>query len=169
MLAILQHYFKMTLLKSAPQDLPASSFLSVILIALYFILALLNATRGNFSQALIHNLVDLVMLIVFTYVLLAGKYQRVNQTLNAFLGVALIIGVIHTLSSVLSPSSQQPENLSVLTQLIFFVIFVWVVVVYGHIIRHATETSMGVACAISLIYIVLNVMVLVSLAEFLKA
>ncbi len=170
MSTLIQHYLKMSILKSAPQDLPASSVLQLILITLYFILALINTSSiNNLSNSMIHSIVDLAMLFLFAHVLLRDKKQRINQTLNAFIGVGLIIGVIHTVSSVLLPSSQDPQDLSAITQLIFFIIFIWVVVVYGHIIRHATETNMVVACSISLIYIVLNVMVLVSIAEFLKA
>lgn len=170
MTAIIHHYVRLALLKAAPQDMPASSVLQMVLIFFYFILALINTSSINkISYSLIHSMLDLAMLFVFAHVLLRDKKQRINQTLNAFIGVGLVIGVLHTLSALVVPVSQDPQNISAFAQLIFFVIFIWVVVVYGHIIRCATEINMSVACAISLGYIVLNVMVLVSVSEFLKA
>ena len=170
MQAILQHYVKLALFKAGPQDMPASSILQMILIFSYFLLAIINTSSINtLSHSLIHSIVDLMMLFLFTYLLLRDKKQRINQTFNAFLGVGLVIGIIHTVSTLLFPISQDSQNISQSAQIIFFILFLWVIVVYGHIIRHATETSMIVACCISLIYIVLNVMMLVSISEILKA
>jgi len=169
MSAIIHHYLRLVLLKASPQDMPASSVLLMILVFFYFILALINASSiNNISSSLLHSVIDIAMLFIFTHVLLRDKKQRINQTLNAFIGVGLVIGILHTLSSLFTSANQDPQDVSMLTQLIFFMIFIWVVVVYGHIIRCATEVNMSVACAISLGYIILNVMVLVSLSGFLK-
>ena len=161
---------KLALLKAGPQDLPASHMLQKLLIIFYFLFAALNtSSMQTLSLSLIHGLADIVMLFLFTYLLLRDKKQRVNQTFNAFLGVGLVIGVIHMVSTVFFPVNQDAQNISSIAQIIFFVIFLWVIVVYGHIIRHATETTMGIACCISLAYIVLNVMMLVSISDWLKA
>ena len=105
---------------------------------------------------MIHGVIDIAMLFLFTYLLLRHKKQRINQTFNAFLGVGLLIGLVHTMSTMVFSIDQQTQNIPVTAQLIFFVIFIWVIVVYGHIIRHATETSMAIASCISLVYIVLQ-------------
>jgi len=170
MIAIIQHYVRLALLKAKPQEMPASSLLQMLLIFSYFVLALINTSSINkIPYSLLHSLIDLGMLYLFANVLLKDKKERINQTLNAFIGVGLVIGVLHTMSTFVVPVSQDANQISGVAQILFFIIFIWVVVVYGHIIQHATETNMAVSCAIGLIYIILNVMVLVSFSEYLKA
>ncbi len=167
---LIRHYVRLVLLRAAPQDLPASAVLQKILVVLYFILAFINTSSiNNLTHSIIHSIVDLSMLFLFTHILLRDKKQRVNQTFNSFIGASLVIGVVHTLGTVMFSVDQDPQNISNMARLIFFIIFVWVIVVYAHIIRHAVEVSMSAASSISLIYIVLNVMVLVSVSGLLKA
>ena len=169
MTAFILHYVKLTLLRAAPQDMPASSVLQKILIILYFLLSILNAESiNNLLHTLVHGIIDLLMLFVFTYLLLRENKQRINQTFNSFLGVGLVIGVVHTIGVGLFSVNQDPQSISDLARIIFFIIFIWVIVVYAHIIRHAAEVNMAVASCIGLIYIVLNVMMLVSISELLK-
>ena len=170
MTAILRHYVKLVLLRAAPQDMPASASLLKILVLLYLILAIVNTSSVNgISYSLIASVIDLAMLFIFTHLILRNKKYRFNQTFSSFMGVGLVIGVVHALSLAMFSIDQDPQNMSEFVRLIFFVIFIWVVVVYSHIIRHAADTSMAVASCISLAYIVLNVMMLVSVSELLKA
>jgi len=170
MKSVLQHYIKLALLKAEPQDMPASNVLQAILIFLYIIFAVINtSSMYQIWQGLLHGVIDIMLLALFAYIIVRSNKARFNQTLNAFLGVSLVVGLVHAVSTLFIPMGPQVHEIPELAQIIFFIIFIWVIVVYGHIIRYAADVGMAVATTISLFYIILNVMILVSLSGLLKA
>lgn len=167
--SIIQYYVKLALLQAQPQDMPASYMLQKMLILFYFIFVVINTLAVHeIWQSVLHGAIDLAMLALFTYLLLKDKKQRFNQAFNALLGVSLMIGIVHALVSVLFSIDVSSQEIPAVAQLIFFIIFIWVVIVYGHIIKHAVEINMPAAISISLIYIVLNVLMLLSISQLLK-
>lgn len=163
---IFLYYFRMATLRANPQDGPGSKALQTVLIVFYIVLSVINAlslydvTRGFF-----HSIIDLGILFVFTLLLLRTQPQRVRQTFNAFLGVGLCIGLIHTICSYSFISGEDEKTISDLGRIFFFIIFVWIIVAYGHIVRHAIEVNLAAGASISLAYTLINAFVLLTLSQ----
>jgi hypothetical protein len=166
---IIQHYIRLSLLNVNPQDCPSSYALQKILIFLYLGLSILNALAiYGFTRGAIHGVLDLILLYMFTRLILRGKSERVNQTFNAFLGVGVFIGLLHTICSYAFITDQNTQNISDFGKILFFLIFIWIIIAYGHIVRHAAELNLAAGMSISLGYTLLNAMLLLSISEMLK-
>lgn len=159
-----QFYFQLTLLKVKPQDCPAT--LSSLLFVLYFLVSFINTLAVyEFSRSAVHSAVDLLVLWLFTKLLLAKHQERIPQTLNAFLGAGIIIGVIHTILSYSLISNRELAEISQLAKLTFFVVFIWIVIIYGHIIRHAIDVTLPAGISIALGYVMASIIVISSMAN----
>ena len=158
---IFSYYLNMALLNAKPQDCPVSRVLQTILIILYIILSVLNAlSLYDIKHGLVHSLIDLSILFAFTRLLLRTKPQRIHQTFNAFLGVGLCIGLMQTLGAYTFIAGADEKTISDSGRIFFFSIFVWIIITYGHIVRHAIEVSLVTGISISLAYILISVFVL---------
>ena len=164
----LQYYFRMAFLQAKPQECPPSSAWQTILIMIYISLSILNALALYGAwRGFVHSLLDLAILFLFTQLLLRNKKERIHQTFNAFLGVGICIGIIHTFCSYIFIEGQSQQTISDIGKLFFFSIFIWVVIAYGHIVHHATGTNFAAGVSISLGYTLINAIILLSLSEML--
>lgn len=163
---IIEYYARMALLNTKPQDYRSSQSLRATLIAIYMVLSVVNALAlYGLWRGVIHSLLDLVILYMFTQILLRNKRERVNQTFNAFLGVGICIGVLHTICSFVFIVDQNQQTISDLGKILFFIIFIWIVVAYGHIVRHASELNLATGISISLGYTLVNAIMLISASQ----
>jgi len=166
---IFQHYIRLALLRASPQDCPSSYVLQKILICLYLTLSILNSLAiYSFARGAVHSVLDLIILYLFTRLILRGKRERVNQTFDAFLGVGVLIGVLHTLCAYIFIVDQNTQDISGFGKAIFFFIFIWIIVAYGHIVKHAAEINLASGISISLGYTLLNAMILLSISDMLR-
>ena len=166
---IIQHFIRLAFLSTSPQDCPSSSALQKVLISLYLALSILNALAiYGFARGAIHGVLDLILLYIFTRLILRDKKERVNQTFNAFLGVGVVIGLLHTLCSYVFIVDQNTQDISGLGKILFFLIFIWIIIAYGHIVRYAAELNLASGISISLGYTLLNAMILLSISEMLR-
>ncbi len=166
---IFEYYFRLAILQAEPQDCPSSNAWQIILIASYIILSIINALAlYDVLRGLIHSILDLAILYLFTLLLLRSKRERVHQTFNAFLGVGICIGLLHTFCSYVFIDNQSQESISDIGKIFFFMIFVWVVLAYGHIIHHASDSNLAAGVSISLGYTLVNAILLLSLSEMLE-
>ncbi len=169
MRCIAEFYFRLALLQAKPQDLSPSYVLQKILIGIYFSLSVLSSIAlYGWMTSIILSLIDLLVLYVFSQLVLRNNKQRLHQTFNAFLGTGVIIGLLHSIFSYLLIENNTPQTISGAAVFLFLLIFLWLVVTYGHIVRHAADTSLSVGISISLGYIIFNAMILLSIAEMLK-
>ncbi|MFK7794573.1 MAG: hypothetical protein AB8B89_04420 [Gammaproteobacteria bacterium] len=166
---ILEYYIRLALLSAKPQDCPSSKAFRIILIYLYLGLSILNALLiYGFTKGAIHGVLDLILLYIFTRLILRGKKERINQTFNAFLGVGVVIGFLHTICSYVFIVDQNVKDISSVGRLLFFLMFIWIIIAYGHIVRHAADLNLSSGISISLGYRLLNAMMLLSISEMLR-
>lgn len=166
---IIQHYIRLAFLSAKPQDCPFSLTLQKILICIYLLMSIINALAiYEVSRGAIYSVVDIILLYMFTKIILRGKKERFNQTFNAFLGVGIFIGLLHTICSYSFIVDQNTQMISGFGRSLFFVIFIWLIIAYGHIVRHAAELNFSAGLSISLGYTLLNAMLLVSISEMLR-
>ena len=166
---LIEYYLNMVMLKARPQDCPASKGLQHFLVVIYFVLAVISALSiYNIWGSVVTSLLDLTILYMFTLVLLSNKKERTHQTFNAFLGSGIIIGVVSALCSHLFQINPETETISDAGIIVFLLIFVWIVIVFGHIIRHAVDTSLSIGIALGLGYVIINTIVIITFSDLLR-
>lgn len=146
MLNIFKLYVDMCLLRTGPQDLPATqSVITLSLLAYTATSIVLSVTTQSFGSAVLYGLADTLTLAVLTYTLLMVRRlpQRLTQTLSALAGTGVVIGLF-ALPLVLI------QNVPPLLRLL---ITVWSLTVTGHILRHALNVSLPMGILASMGYL----------------
>ena len=163
---LIQYYVNMVMLKATPQDCPVSQALQNTLIIAFVAISVIGAlSTYNIWGSVFTSVLDLAVLYLFVQVLLTGKKERVHQTLNALLGSGIVIGIVIAICSHLFQVDPETETISEAGIFAFFLILIWIVAVYGNIIRHAVDTSLSVGMVISFGYVIVNMIVQITLAE----
>ena len=156
MIHILKAFWDICILKTAPQDLPSSTFLLGVTVAAYFVTgALVAALQWPLSQAVLAAFLDTVFLTVLCRVLLWARMLsgRFVQTLTALAGSGAVMTLIamplvlwQTLVGVTD------ANAPTLPSWLLMIWMIWNVVVVGHILRHALSTVLPLGIGLAAVY-----------------
>ena len=166
MLQLIRAWFDICLLRRAPQELPASSYLLGLSLCCYGLVSVLVSSQSYpFGQALLLAAVDLGMLVLFVWSLLylQRKTARINQTLSALAGTGSLMGIIALpLLLAIGPGTvAEPVPAPLLS--LWLLLLLWNLFVMAHIIRHALSSSFAIGFGISLLYALLNMQVITTL------
>lgn len=138
----------------------------VVVVAAYFAvgLALAVPIHGAATGAL-QTALDVAMLAIYTWAVLRlfGHEARFVQTLIALGGCGVILGVVALPIIYVLHSSQAQGTANLPATLGYLSLIGWLVVVYGHIYRHALSRPFAVGVAVSLGYLVLSAMLMQSI------
>ena len=156
MIQLVKLFWDICALKAAPQDLPASSFLLMLVLAAYFVTgAVVAAFQWPLSQALVAALLDTVFLTIISRVLLWARMlsARFIQTLTALAGSGTVMTLI-ALPLVLWQGlvGVTDVNVPTLPSWLLMVWMIWNVVVVGHILRHALSTVLPLGIVLAAVY-----------------
>ena len=158
---LIQHYLNLIQLKTRPQDCPVSNQLQLTLVILYLLISIINAQAlYNFIGGVALSLSNLIYMVFFVYLILIKKPERKHQTLNAMLGAGILISILDTVLSFYFITDKNQASVSGIGSILIFSVFMWAVVVYGHIIRHALDIRLSTGIMITLAYIFINVILI---------
>ncbi len=156
---LIGRFIDICLLRAGPQDLPASSTLLVLSLLAYIasgVIVLLPST--SFGSAVAQALVDTLLLAGLLRLVLQwrGFSSRFDQTLTALAGAGAFQGMI-AWPLVASIYHADAEGLVAPFQsLLLLALFVWTLVVIGHILRHALSTSYAAGFLFGSVYVMLS-------------
>lgn len=166
MQALIFYFFELCVLRRAPQDLPASDFVfRLVLVASLLVGVLVSLVGGQpLLAAAIQSLAQLSLLLGVLYLgldlmRLRGRFL---QSATALLGSGVILSLLALVPIGLLPDEVSGEALSVAT-LSLLAMFVWSIIVAGHILRHAIGLTLGQGAAIAILYELFSLFVLGSL------
>jgi hypothetical protein len=147
--ALLSFFIRLARLQQAPQNLPSSVQLLLLLLCLNVAVGVVGSGRyfGDVGTALMANLVDVAVVGSMLLLLLSvnGKAARFVQSATAVYGLGALFGVVMLL----------PQQLSALTGahqlagLLMLGVMVWAHVAMGHVLRHALDQRLGVGIALA--------------------
>lgn len=166
MLQLIRAWFEICLLRRAPQDLPASSYLLGVSLCCYGLVSVLVSSQSyTFSMALLLTLVDIGLLVIFAWSLLylQKKTARLNQTLSALAGTGSLMGVIALPLLLTIAPDAGADTVAAPLQSLWLLLLLWNLFIMAHIIRHALSSSFAIGFGISLLYALLNMQVIVTL------
>lgn len=159
MRAILEPFVQICLLRRAPQDLPTSrGLLQILVLAVFLIGFIIELAVPSPIPALLAAGLYVGSVIGLTASLLyaVGKPARLTQTLTALFGVDVILGLL-MLPLLLTVPTQAPGarlELPEITAALLLVQYLWSIVIYSHILRHALSAPFAAGFAVSIIYLV---------------
>ncbi|MEJ2395776.1 MAG: hypothetical protein P8Z77_13630 [Candidatus Thiodiazotropha sp.] len=151
MKALLSAAVELCLLRLGPQHMPASPALLGLLLLLNLIVGSAGVMlRGiEFSKAMLESLFELVVMLLVLHLALklTRKLSRFYQT-----GIALLLSGILLNLLALPLVSWNQSSATVESVLLQWLLIFWIILVVGHIIRHAFNVDLNVGIAISLFY-----------------
>jgi len=151
-MSVLQKILALLVLKSAPQDLPYSPQFTIQLAVVYILsgMMVLQSTVSS-DGTLAGILLGLLVQFLFTFFVLRAlnKAPRFIQTFSAMLGVGILFNLLSWPVFALLADETIDDSLRSSMSLAFLLVISWEVLVKAHIFRHALETRMLSALALS--------------------
>jgi len=160
---VLLKLLEICLLKSGPQDLPASSsFLGLAVTGYFLVDVLVSRLNTSLGTALAISLLDVVLMVAFTQLILrvVAKPERFTQTLSALAGTGQLLGLlalplIHGLS-VAQAAGEPAAGLA----FAWLALLCWSLLVLGHILRHALAVNLLTGVGIGILYSLLSLVLM---------
>jgi len=155
--ALLRPFVELCLLRTGPQDLPASPVLLGIALAAHALGGTLaTAFSLDLLSAIAAGTAGTALLALLTSTLLAavGHGERTVQTLSALAGADALITFL-TLPVLLYAygTAGQPSPLA---GLLVLASIVWSISVFGHILRQALASTMTVGVVVAIVFAVVG-------------
>ena len=147
-------FFNLCRLRLRPQDLPKSSFLLNITLAIYTVEnTLVSLSQMSLRGSMILSLVETGLLVFWTSSLLyiTGYTQRVNQTLAALAGANSLLGLFSLPIVYWLIQARAFHHNTDFQVLLLFGLLLWNLVVYAHVLRHALTVSFFVGSILTVI------------------
>jgi len=154
-ITLLKVFFDICFLRRNPQSLPRSSELLVICLFAYTLIDILLVSQtGPLIDAILAAAIETFVLMLMTYLILKMHDLQVrwNQTVIALAGVGFLFGLL-ALPLFYGGLLVDSEKTSVPLLFIFLALVIWNIVVIGHILRHAIDTTLGFGIVLGVIYI----------------
>ena len=149
MLLILQLFFNICLLRSNAEDVPASRLLLIISVLAYFALSLgITLVPGNMAKIVAIIMVGFILVVALAQ---AGLWirsfmNRSVQTITALAGTGTIFCILIWPLLLVGEQWIFPRYLLLL-------VFIWDLVVVGHILKNALSLPFWAGFGISIFYI----------------
>lgn len=154
MQALLLFFFDLARLRRAPQDLPASSALMMVLAVVSLLLGTANGAQvfGGPGAAFGANLLDIVLTLLLLYLLLqlTGHAARWMQTATAFFGLGVLAGAVMLAVRAFA----EVFGVKDVAMLIDLILAIWLHVALGNVLRHALDVPLLAGVLIVLSYTV---------------
>lgn len=157
---LLQQWIGICMLRTRPQDLPASTgFLLVSVVAYLATNLVLSLANESFSRALLTALLDLAVLYIFVRISLLVRRvpERLTQTLGALTGSGAILAL---LAAPLLILARPDTGVAVVPAVLWLPLVIWSVGVFGHVMRHALDIPFPAGILMAIAYLVISVRVM---------
>jgi hypothetical protein len=170
--ALVYFFIDLCLLRRKPQDLPASSALFGIVLAVSVVGGLLMSVTagGSLWAGLGQTLLDLLLMLGALQLALKvlDKQARYLQTATALVGADAVIGLVALLPmSLARPMAAGAEigDDMLLAGVLFLALVAWSVLVVGHILRHAFDLTLAQGVVIAIAFDVFSYVVISTLTQ----
>lgn len=163
MLALVQVFWQIALLRKGPQTLPASRELLWLLLAAHWLIGvILVIDTLSLERALLSGLVTTLIMVALVHALLIlhRHHNRVTQTLSALAGCEVLLGLFMLPLLVMLHIG---GGMVALVAMFWLLLIGWNIAIAAHIFRHA----LGVRLAVGVLFAIGYILVSISLSSFL--
>jgi hypothetical protein len=169
LLAIVNFFIDLALLRRVPQDLPASPVLFALVLAVgLFGGVLLAITAGaRITVGLAQTVLDFALMLGALYLALnlVKHPRRFLQAGTALVGTETLIGLLALLPVSFAIPGSEDTGLLALAGLMFLGLVGWSVLISGHILRHTFGITLVQGVAIAIAFDLLSFVVVGALTE----
>ncbi len=162
---LFRRFLDLCLMRAGPQDLPASQTLLTLVLGLYVATgALLTTPLYGIVPSLLGAALDGGFMWLYTLALLSavGLRARTLQTVSALAGAGTVFNLL-ALPLVQSLADLDPQRLETgaggFSSVLYLVLLVWLLVVYGHVFRNALDRGRPVGLAAAFGYLLFSTMI----------
>lgn len=162
MLAYVQAFINIALLRSGPEDLPDSRFLLGLTLLIYLATQIPLGPGDLIVRAVT---VSLALLFGGMWALLSltGYRGRYMRTVTAMLGTGALLSALSTPFSLWSQSTMDIETGAAMPNTIIFAIMLWSIVIDGHILARALSRPYAIGLLVAIGYFFLHATILFEL------
>ena len=156
-------FFKLCSLQLRPHQLPYSYTSLLIQSLLYMLISMVSALIVfSVKDAWLYGVLDMSLQIILVSSLLAVmEYQRrIVQTLIALFGANNLLSVLMLPTNYFSYQNHTVDNLEGFADVLLLVLFLWLIIVTVHIMRHAVGGSRLIGLMIAFLISMFSGMVL---------
>lgn len=152
--ALFTYFVNLCLLRATPQDLPSSSALFVVVLAVNALVdaALMATTELGPALGLAESLFELALMLgaLRIFLWLYGHPNRFGQSATAAMGSSAVMSLLALplLAGGVASGSEADEG----GIMLLLGLMVWSVVILGHILRHTFELTLGQGIAVAALY-----------------
>ncbi|WP_295450384.1 hypothetical protein [uncultured Thiodictyon sp.] len=155
MQALIRFFVELCLLRRAPQDLPAADILFWIGLAANLVVGVpVGLAFGlGFGSSLAQGIAELAFQLglLFAALKIAGHLGRFTQSATALLGSGAVLGLLAWGPIVLSRADGVESDAAALNAFMLFALYVWNLVVIGHILRHTFGVTLAQGVVVALL------------------
>jgi hypothetical protein len=158
--ALIQAFWRILLLRAAPQSVPAAPALLWLSLLLHYAIGLLHALFSlPFGFAALYALVSTLTMVAVVHglLLLFRKHERYLQTVTALAACEALLGLMLLPLSVLYYQGNGGAELQSLMAILSLLLIGWNVAVAAHIFRHALSVSSGLGFLYSVAYLIIAI------------
>ena len=147
------------LLRKDPSGLPSSWASVAVFVLAYAAADIVVARTGSVQPVLARTAVDLALTLPFFWLLLAitRRTHRFAQTINAALGVYVLLAPIIILLLLLRTPTRSNDAFELLVTASFTIFVIWYLLIVGHILRSALDTGLVTGFAIAVTWLVATI------------
>jgi hypothetical protein len=159
MTGLMKSLADIALLRRDPSSLPSSPASVAAFVVAYVVADIVVARTGSVQPVLARTAVDLALTLPFFWLLLAvtRRTHRFAQTVNAALGVYVLLAPVIIVLLLLRSPAQSNGGLALLMTAVFTAFMIWYLLIVGHILRSALDTGPVTGFAIAVTWLVATV------------
>jgi hypothetical protein len=153
---LLQTFVDIALWRKGPQDLPASRFLAILVLAAYIVASFIQVRLLDLHlrSAVVIIAVDVTMVVAWVWAVLAffERRQRFIQTFTAMLGVGVLLALLDIAVRAIQLATSGPADN--LPDLWLGLRFLAIALIMGRILMHALDRGLltGMALTVAIVY-----------------
>ena len=159
MLQLINFFIDVALLRRAPQDLPASMIVFVLVVLLNVIVATVGVASllpGVSAMAAAMTDAVLVLVLLRLVLMIQNHSARFIQSATAIFGSGILLGLIALPLQLSLDGAAENTQVPAIVSLAYLVLLVWSQLVIAHILRHALDISFALGVGLALVYSVLS-------------
>ena len=159
MLPILKYFWKICLLKSGPDRIPAKPLILGVVLTIYLIAEVTGGSLARPSQSILSILgtvlieITIIGLVTFMLLLFMNMRQRFIPTYTSLLGVGILMVVIQ-MPFFLIMRNTDSSTLAIFSESVLLVCLGWWLAIVGHIYHRAANVSIPQGSAIGLVILI---------------
>lgn len=156
-------FFKLCRLQLKPHQLPYSYSLLAINSLLYMFISVVSALIVfTVEQSWLYGVLDMLLQIILVSSLLAvmEHQRRIVQTLTALFGANNLLSLLMLPANYFSYQNHTVDNLEGFADVLLLALFLWLMIITAHIMRHAVGGSRLIGLMIAFLIALFSGMVL---------